>query len=309
MARRHALLIANRRSLAGGSDLSHGVARLRTAGIEVAEHAIDDPLSIPPLLADRAPEHDLVIIGGGDGTMNLASDVLVTARKPVGIIPIGTANDLARTLGLPTTVPEACDVIAAGHTRAIDLGNVNGKYFFNAASVGLPVEVARHHVGARKRWLRVLSYPLSVWDALKTTRPFRASIRCDDKQTRVRVIQVTVGNGRHYGGGMTVHEDAAIDDQQLDVYCLKPLSFWMLLALFPALRRGRLRDQEPVLAFRGGEVEIRTSRRLRVSTDGEVTTRTPATFSVAAHAIQVFVPEVLSPASGGVAAMVEAVTK
>lgn len=290
MPRRRALLIANRQSLAGATDLSAGIERLTAAGIEVSDHAVDDPLLIPGMLEEQAPGYDLIVIGGGDGTMNLAADALVTAGKPFGIIPIGTANDLARTLGLPGTVPEACAVIAEGHTRAIDLGLVNGKHFFNAASVGLPVEVARHHVGARKRWLKVLSYPLSVWDALKTTRPFRARIRCDEQRIRVRAIQITVGNGVHYGGGMTVHEDAAIDDQRLDVYCLKPLTFWMLLALFPALRRGRLRDREPILALSGREVEVQTSRSLRVTTDGEVTTRTPAVFTVAAHAVRVFVP-------------------
>jgi diacylglycerol kinase (ATP) len=296
MIRRRALLIANRQSLAGATDLSAGIALLTESGIEVVDHAVDDPLVIPRLLADEAPQHDLVVIAGGDGTMNLAADALVAAQKPLGIIPIGTANDLARTLGLPFTIPEACAVIAAGDSRAIDLGCSNGKYFFNAASVGLPVEVARHHVGARKRWLRVLSYPLSVWDALKTTRPFRATVRCDDQQIRIRAIQITVGNGVHYGGGMTLLEDAAIDDQRLDVYCLKPLSFWMLMALFPALRRGRLKNLEPVFALSGREVEVRTRRTLKVTTDGEVTTRTPVRFTVAAHALRVFVPP---PAAGG----------
>ena len=89
-----------------------------------------------------------------------------------------------------------------------------------------------------------------------------ARIRCDDQRSRVRAIQITVGNGRHYGGGMTVAEDAAIDDARLDVYCLKPSSFWTLLALFPALRYGRLRNRAPILVWRGREVESRTRRRL-----------------------------------------------
>jgi diacylglycerol kinase (ATP) len=288
---RRALLIANRRSLAGAADLSSGVQLLEERGIEVTRRAVDEPLEIPLIIGSEAKHFDLVVLGGGDGTMNLAADALVASGKPLGIIPVGTANDLARTLGIPPYVPDACRVIAAGRTRLIDLGQANGKYFFNVASIGLSAEVTRHHRGARKRWLRVLSYPLSVFDAYRTMRPFRARIRCDDQRSRVRAIQITVGNGRHYGGGMTVAEDAAIDDQRLDVYCLKPSSFWTLLALFPALRYGRLRNRAPVLVWRGREVEIRTRRRLPVNTDGELTTRTPVLIKVAPRALSVFVPE------------------
>lgn len=292
MSQRRALLVTNRRSLAGAGDLSQGIERLEAAGIEVRRHSVDDPLAIPGIIRSEGADVDLLVLGGGDGTMNIAADALVELRKPVGIIPVGTANDLARTLGLPVAVPEACGVIAAGLTRRIDLGRANGKHFFNVASIGLAAEVTRHHQGARKKWLRVLSYPLSVWDAFQTTRPFRARLRCDASEIRLRTIQITVGNGRYYGGGMTIAEDAAIDDQRLDVYCLKPLSFWTLLILFPALRRGRLKDREPIFVTRGREVEVRTSRRLRVNTDGELTTRTPVLFEVAAHALEVFVPPV-----------------
>jgi diacylglycerol kinase (ATP) len=288
---RRALLIANRRSFAGAADLSHGVRLLEESGIEVIRRAVDDPLEIPLIIGSEAGHCDLVVLGGGDGTMNLAADALIACGKPLGIIPVGTANDLARTLGIPPYVPDACRVIAAGRTRLIDLGQANGKYFFNVASIGLSAEVTRHHTGARKRWLRVLSYPLSVFDAYRTMRPFRARIRCDEQRSRVRAIQIAVGNGRHYGGGMTVAEDAAIDDGWLDVYCLRPGSFWRLLTLFPALRFGRLRRREAVHVMRGRVVEIRTRRRLPVNTDGELTTRTPVLIKVAPQALSVFVPE------------------
>ena len=181
MSERRALLLANRRSLAGASDLSAGIERLSESGVTVDSHAVDDPVEIPRIIARDAGRYDLIIIGGGDGTMNLASEALVESGRPLGILPIGTANDLARTLQIPSSVPDACAVIAEGRTRAIDLGRANDKYFFNVASIGLSAEVLRYHQGARKRWLRVLSYPLSVWDAFKTTRPFRARVRCDGR--------------------------------------------------------------------------------------------------------------------------------
>ena len=290
MGDRRALLVANRKALSGAADLAAGLSLLQEAGIQVIERAADDPLDIPVILRRESEGVDLVILAGGDGTMNLAAEVLLEAGKPLGIIPMGTANDLARTLEIPLSLPDACAVIVAGRTRAIDLGCANGKHFFNVASVGLSAEVTRHHQGRRKRLFRVLSYPLSVWDAFHAIRPFRVRIRCDGQEVRVRTIQVSVGNGRHYGGGMTMIEDAAIDDGQLDVYCIKPLSFWALLALFPALRWGRLRNRAPILVWRGCEVTVRTRRRLPVNTDGEITTFTPVQFTVAPKALSVFVP-------------------
>ena len=93
---------------------------------------------------------DLVILAGGDGTMNSAVDALVECKLPLGILPTGTANDLARTLEIPTDLAAAAAVIGAGRRHAIDLGCVNGKYFFNAASIGLSAEVtAPSHQGAQ----------------------------------------------------------------------------------------------------------------------------------------------------------------
>ncbi|MHC5722287.1 MAG: diacylglycerol kinase family protein, partial [Nostoc sp.] len=84
---------------------------------------------------------ELVIIGGGDGTLNAAVDALVDTQLPLGILPLGTANDLARTLEIPNSLSEACKIIAYRNLHRIDLGWVNGKHFFNVASLGLSVKI------------------------------------------------------------------------------------------------------------------------------------------------------------------------
>ncbi len=229
--------------------------------------------------------------------MNAAADALAESGLPLGILPTGTGNDLARTLGIPTELSEAAAVIADGDRRQIDLGRVNDKHFFNVASIGLSAELPRHHTVERKRRFWIFAYLLSVRDAYQTTRPFRARLRCDSREVRLRALQISVGNGRHYGGGMTIAEDAAIDDTRLDVYCLQPQSFWRLLALFPALRRGRLEHQQAVLLMRGREVEVETRRPMPINTDGELTTETPARFVVAPKAITVTAP---APPSAGI---------
>jgi len=290
LAATRGLLIINRQSRTGSADLSATIKFLEQHGLSVLERQFDRAEEIAEAIRGDCKNVDLVIVAGGDGTMNAAVDALVECGLPLGILPTGTGNDLARTLGIPTTLVEAAAVITGGRRHTIDLGRVNGKYFFNVASIGLSAELTRHHTVERKRRLWLLAYVLSVRDAYRQTRPFRARIVCDGKTLRVRAIQISIGNGRHYGGGMTIAEDAAIDDGWLDVYCLKPLSFWRLLILFPALRRGRLRRQQSVAVMRGRKVEVTTRRAMPVSTDGEITTRTPARFEVVPRALSVLVP-------------------
>ena len=107
------------------------------------EQSIERPAHIGSVLKNCRDRIDLVIIGGGDGTLSMAADALVDAQLPVGVIPLGTANDLARTLNLPLDPLAAAEVIAAGRQRRIDLGWVNGTHFFNVATIGLGVGVAR----------------------------------------------------------------------------------------------------------------------------------------------------------------------
>ena len=123
-------------------------------------------------IVEHRREVDLVIIGGGDGTLNAAADALIETGLPLGILPLGTANDLARTLGIPADLVAAGQVIAAGRTHRIDLGRVNGKHFFNVASLGLSVQVARELDADLKRRWGVLGYAFIVWRAIRGRRPF-----------------------------------------------------------------------------------------------------------------------------------------
>ena len=116
-----------------------------------------------------------------------------------------------------------------------------------------------------------------------------ADIRCDEERRRVHSIQIWIGNGRHFGGGMTVAADARIDDGQLDLVSLAPRGLWQLVLSLPDLLRGHHRD-ERVRHWRGTEIEVRTQRPMPINTDGEVTTRTPANARIVPGAVSVYVP-------------------
>lgn len=286
-----ALLIVNRLSRNGEADLEAGLTFLRQRGFDLEEIYHERAEEIPDTIRRLAPGVDRVIVGGGDGTLNAAAGALVETGLPMGILPMGTANDLARTLQIPARLDEACRVIAEGELHRIDLGRVNGRYFFNVASIGLAVKVTHLLTPeVKKRW-GVFGYGRCLLKALRENQSFSAVIRYDGTVLRHRSIQIAVGNGRHYGGGMTVAEDARIDDGRLHLYSLEPQGFWSLVRLAPALRRGEMADRENVLLLSGRTIEVVTRRPLRVDTDGELTTRTPARFEVVPAVLPVFVPE------------------
>lgn len=285
-----ALLIVNPRSRSGRDAAGTVTAVLEEAGLSVLRRDCTERDAVPRLITEAAGEVDRVVLGGGDGTLNAALPGLVTTGLPLGVVPLGTANDLARTLGIPLDPAEAARVAAGGRVRRIDLGEVNGLPYLNVASVGFGVDLTRALTRDSKRRWGVLGYAVAGLRALRRLKPFRAVIVHDGEPQVSRTVHVAVGNGRHYGGGMTVSEDARIDDGRLDVYSLEVDGFWRLVRLLPALRSGRHGRWAEVRTLSGDEITIRTRRSRSVNADGEIVTRTPARFRVLRGALGVYVP-------------------
>jgi diacylglycerol kinase (ATP) len=285
-----ALMLVNTHSRSGCQNLAPVFELLAAAGMEV--EALDCPPAgqLSSLIELRAPGHDLVIVGGGDGTLNAALEGLVACGLPLGLLPLGTANDLARTLGIPADPVEAARAITTGRIRRVDLGWVNGKHFVNVASMGLSVEVTRALTRDLKRRWGKLGYGLGALKGWRHTRPFAVRIRSGGKQVKLTALQVAVGNGRHFGGGMTVAEDASIDDHRLDLFALEPMGLLTYMALLPRLKRGRHGRLDHVRTWHGQEFEVETMPCLPVNTDGEITTATPARFGIRPGALAVLVP-------------------
>lgn len=285
-----ALLLTNKRSGGAARALDSAIERLERGGFSLR---VEAPTSVEDL-RQRIRDSDgaTVIVGGGDGTLSAAAPALRELGRPFGLLPLGTANDLARSLGIPFDLAEAADVIAAGKIRRIDLGRINGKPFFNVASLGLSAEVVREHEdgGTRKRLLGVLNYPLSAWAAFRRHRPFRAELTIDGQRFSCRCTQIAIGNGRHYGGGMTIDEAAEVDDGWLRVYYLKPAGLLSMLAALPALRFGWLRRSPVAEVRRARQVEVRTRRPEPVNVDGELKERTPVVVEIEPAALEVFAP-------------------
>ncbi len=286
-----ALLLVNRHARHGHKQLSAAIDQLKTLDLELLEESTEDPRHLSELIHRYQHQVDLVIIGGGDGTLNAAVDALVETGLPLGILPLGTANDLARTLEIPNSLPKACEIIAKGQVRRIDLGWVNGKHFFNVASLGLSVQITKQLTKELKRRWGVFAYAITALQVILQIRPFRAEIRINGESIRVKTVQIAVGNGRYYGGGMAVVHDATIDDQRLDLYSLELPHWWQIVALLPAMRGGRHTTWRGVRTLYGQEIQVYTRKPRPINTDGEITTHTPAEFRVIPHALAVLVPQ------------------
>lgn len=287
---RRALLIVNQNARLGHEAGRAAQEVFKRNRIDVLHETCGSREALAETIRRRAGEVDLVAIGGGDGTLNAAAPALVDTRLPFAILPLGTANDLARTLGLPTDPGAAAQIVATGHLRDIDVGEVNGIHYFNVASLGLSERIAKELSGDVKKKLGILGYVVATIRTLVYIRPFSAEILFDGVARKVRTIQIAVGNGRHYGGGLTVAETAEIDDGRLDVYSLETDRLWKLALSYPAFRRGRLKAWSEARTAVCTEVEIRTRRPRSINTDGEITTTTPARFRVLPKAVRVYVP-------------------
>jgi YegS/Rv2252/BmrU family lipid kinase len=284
------LVVRNPAARRAERDLEPARCRLVDAGFELREIAPARPADVATAVLDHRGRVDAVVVAGGDGSLNAAAPGLVAAELPLGIIPLGTANDLARTLAIPSDPAAAADVVARGRTTALDLGSVNGRPFFNVASIGLSAELARTLTSAEKRRWGRLGYASAGLRVLARARPFHARITHAGVTEEVLTLQVAVGNGRHYGGGNVVAARAAIDDGRLDLYSLEFKNAWKLALMLRAFRQGVHGARREVRTMRGVAFDVATRRPRSVNADGELITKTPAHFRVHPAALRVFVP-------------------
>jgi len=285
-----ALLLINRHSRRGKETLEQVVSELEALGFKLFEESTEKPQQLTSIIQSYRDRVDVVIVGGGDGTLNAAIEGIIDTQLPLGILPLGTANDLARTLGIPQSIPQACQVIAAGYKQRIDLGQVNQKYFFNVASLGLSVQITKQLDKKLKRTWGVLAYGITALRVILKARPFRAEIRLGGKSIHVKTVQIAVGNGLYYGGGMAVADDATIDDQRLDLYSLECDHWWQILLWLPAMKLGTHSGWDGVRTLQGKDFEIYTRKPHSINADGEIVTQTPARFRLLPKAIAVYVP-------------------
>ncbi|CCQ47241.1 diacylglycerol kinase catalytic domain protein [Pseudarthrobacter siccitolerans] len=273
------------------------VDTMRKAGVPVsAVHCVlsgaDLAVTLDRVIADG---HDLVVIGGGDGTVTFAAGRLAGSNVMLAVLPMGTANDFARTLEIPHELGAACAAVADGKVVDIDLGRANGEPFLNVASVGLSVAVTKALSPRLKRYIGPLAYSVATLRAYARHKSFRARLEFPDGDHEAlgldELLQVAVGNGRHYGGGNTVSPTAGIDDHILDIYAIPAGPLREHVNIARLLKDGSFVEHERVRHLTSRSVRLVTEPPLPVNLDGEIATHTPTDFTVQRNAIHVVVPQ------------------
>ncbi len=232
---------------------------------------------------------ELPVVISGDGLVGAVGGAMAGGETPLGIVPVGRGNDLARVLGIPTDPEAAIEVVLAGHTRTIDIGEANGEPFLGIASVGFDSDC--NALANRTHWLRGnLVYAYSALRTLITWKPARFTIAIGDERTRVEGYSVVVANNSAYGGGMYIAPDAKLDDGEFDVVTLAQLGKLRYLGNLPKVFKGTHVDVPQVNVTRAARLHVSASRPFAVYADGEHLTDLPADLRVIRHALRVLVP-------------------
>lgn len=293
----------NAGSRRGAEAYEQAVVELERHGVPIlTRRAVSSGAELRPTLEKvMADGHDLVIVGGGDGTVGCAADLAAGTDVTLGVLPLGTANDLARTLELPRDLAAACATLAHGKVVDIDLGRVDGRAFLNVASVGLSVGVTQALRPGLKRRLGPLAYPIATLVAYRRHRPFKARLEFPDGDHEPieldDLLQVAVGNGRHYGGGNAVSPTAGIDDHLLDIYAIERGRLREHVSIARLLKDGSLVHHDRVHHVTTRRVRLVTDPEEPVNLDGEIAANTPSLFEIERNALHVVVPATATSAS------------
>ncbi|WP_158773119.1 lipid kinase YegS [Cobetia sp. L2A1] len=266
--------------------------RERMAGLEVRLTFEGDDVArlVKEAIAEQVTR---LVVGGGDGTLNLVTNALmkysVTQRPEFAILPLGTANDLATSLSIPLTIPDALALACEGPARGIDIVSVDDAYFINVASAGFGAEVTRSTPGGLKKLFGGGAYSLmgvlKAWDF----RPYRGRLTLKGSEEEVALFVLAIGNGRQAGGGQELAPRALLDDGYFDVLVIRD---------FPIGRVGEVVEELETLPDNGHFVRyVRTDslhyrgEPLPVNLDGESYLIEDSEFHLVSNALRLVAPD------------------
>jgi YegS/Rv2252/BmrU family lipid kinase len=283
-------MIVNAQSRKGQAQFEQACVAVRDLPFVVDAHAVTDPDALDATVRQvLRTKPDLMILGGGDGTISGLVDHLVGTGVALAVLPLGTANSFARSLGIPLDIVGAVEVIRSGRLKRIDLGMIDDDYFANCAAIGISPQIAETVPHGLKRYLGRAGY--MGWAALQYVRfrPFTLIIDDGGGEKRLRALEVRISNGS-FQGGTEVVEAARVDSGKIVVQAVTGHFKRRLLKNWGASMLRLPARHDDTVEFTGKSLRIATEPPLPISIDGEVLATTPVTAHVAAGVIEVMVP-------------------
>lgn len=289
MSRRIALVVNPTSGRGRGARIAPAVReRLAAAGLTVDVHTTTCAEDVGRIAAEVvASGADAVALIGGDGTIHLGAQVLANSGMPFGVIPAGTGNDFARGLGVPLNDPAAAaDLVVAGRTRTIDLAVAKDEFITTVVAGGFD-SLVNKRANAMSWPKGNARYTVATFIELRTFKPLEYVVTVDGEVIETKAMLVAVGTGPTYGGGLQICAGAELDDGQLDVTIIQPVSRLTLLQMFPKLSKGTHVGHPAVRTLRGSSVRIE-SPGITAYGDGEVLGPLPVDIGIAPGALTVF---------------------
>ena len=288
---RQAILVVNAMSRKGAETFEPAREKLTQAGVELIDAvAVDEPEEMAPAIKDAIARAPMVIVGGGDGSLSSTVDYFVGQDTVFAILPLGTANSFAKTLGIGDDLDKAVETIARGRRKRIDLGRIDGDYFANAAALGLSPLIADTVPHNLKKYLGMAGYLIWAARVAFKFRPFRLRITLDDGSVvKTWATEARIANGTHHGGVELV-EDQQLDSGDIVIQAVTGKSLlhlaWSWFATLFKLRQRKLTTTE----WRGQKLRLEARPAQKISIDGEIAARTPVTIEVCDACIEVAAP-------------------
>lgn len=297
MAREIALLVNPTAGRGRGAKAGRvAAAHLAEAGLAVRELVGRDVREAADLAHEAvAAGADALVVVGGDGMVHLGLQAVCGSQIPLGVVPAGTGNDLARALGVPLRDPwAAAQLVVVGNLRTIDAGRSEGQWFAGVVAAGFDAKV-NDRVN-RMRWPRgPRRYDLATLAELGVFRPIQYAMELDGVATTFEAMLVAVGNIPSYGGGLYITPEADPTDGLFDVLVVAPVSKTTLVRVFPRVRRGTHLSHPAVSVRRACQVRLEAAG-VTAYVDGERLGPLPRTFEVVPHALHVFAPRAVGAA-------------
>lgn len=260
---------ANEGSRRASAEFDGAVEALGLAGIRFDESRLcEDHDELDRIVRRRVEEGaKVVFVGGGDGTLGSVSSYFMDSETVFGAFPLGTGNQFAREVTIPSDIQEAAACLAQGRVAKIDLGTCNGKGFLTVATLGLTTEIARSLTA--KQTLGKASYGPAVIKAIQNMKPFRVEIVGQSETIDGEMIQVVVCNGRTHAGPFQASEDATITDGMFDIYAVEPMDIGHMVGASILALVGQHTGTDEIDWMKTDHAVIRSEPRQPVILDGE----------------------------------------
>jgi len=288
---REIVLIAKLSSKKGPEAFAEVTRALTARGISIVEaHEVETRKELRKRVKRAVKSgHKFIAVAGGDGSQAAAVDVMAHTKSVLAVIPAGTGNSFAQSLGMEPSIEAAIDTILNGEVKRIDLGRVNGTHFANFATIGLSAEIGLDTPKLLKKITGGIAYGLSAVVPVLRKKPFKATIAWERNELKVDTFQMIVASGRYFGN-TPILPDAGVTSGRLAFFTTAGTSRLDVMRMYLAFLNGTQTELPDAHYFQTEKLTVKTKGKQLIAIDGSAFGYTPATFTIECKALRVLMP-------------------